>query len=257
MLCFGRKAVKPAIIGKQQKAAGVNTDTALNGGAIIVTGATGPSGRVLVAALAGAGANIAAVDNSQEELQALAVEVAGTGAPGRVLAMAADLTVKGMCRRVVSRAALAFSEIGGLILDAAATVPSPPVFGRQPALPFWEFADPAADANASVDIGLSLAAPAVRQFRARGWGRLVVVAAEEAGTALRHRLAEWAAALTESGVTANLLLDDADADRTAAAIRWLMSAESDGFNGRCLKAALWDPTLPAEVAAAAAAGPVA
>ena len=229
----------------------------LDGAAVIVTGATREPGRTLVAALAAAGANVAAVDGSQELLQALAVEVAGQGAPGRVLAMAAELAQPGMCRRVVSRATLAFAEIGGLAIDAAGDGANPAAPDETPD-PFRDYAADRAAPAAPIDIALSLAAPAVRQFRARGRGRLVFAAMAEPDAALRRRIAGWAAALDGSGVTANLLLaGGADGAQIATAARWLMSDASGGFNGQCLAAGRWDAAMPPDEAARRASAPIA
>ena len=260
---------------------------ALAGRNVIVTGAAGGLGRVMVEALAGAGASVAAVDLSEEELRSIAGEIAATGATGRVLPMAADLQRADMCSRVVSRAAMAFGEINGLVNNAGVGLASIREDYYANNIKFWEVPDESwqeiFEVNARAPFLLAKAA--VRHFLDQGWGRIVNVTTSmdtmirrgwtpygPSKAALEAQSACWAKDLEGTGVTVNVLVPGGPTDtpmvpaasspnRAAmvrpdvmrAPIRWLMSDDSDGFTGRRLTGAGWDTTLPGREAAEAAA----
>lgn len=265
--------------------------SSLDGKNIIVTGASGGLGRAMTEALAGAGAHVVAVDLSQEALQAMADDIAGAETAGRVLPMAADLQDPVHCAKVAARAHLAFGGLHGLVNNAGVGLSSirEDYYARN--LKFWEVPDERwqtiFEVNARAAFLLSKAA--IGYFLDQGWGRIVNVTTSmdtmirrgwtpygPSKAALEAQSACWSKDVEDTGVTVNVLVPGGPAntamvppasspDRDAmvqpevmkAPICWLMSEESDGFNGQRLTGTGWDLSLPPTEAAENAAAPAA
>ena len=263
----------------------------LDGKNIIVTGASGGLGRAMTEALAGVGAHVVAVDQSQEMLQAMADEIETSGAAGRVLAMAADLQDPNQCAKVPTRAHLAFGALHGLVNNAGVGLSTirEDYYARN--IKFWEVPNERwqtiFEVNARAAFLLSKAA--VVYFLEQNWGRIVNVTTSmdtmirrgwtpygPSKAALEAQSACWSKDVEDTGVTVNVLVPGGPAntamvpaasspDRAAmvqpdvmqAPICWLMSEESDGFNGKRLTGTGWDLSLPAGEAAENAAAPAA
>lgn len=263
----------------------------LDGKNIIVTGAAGGLGRAMVEALAHAGAHIVAVDLSEEALRALATDIAEAGAPGRVLPMGADLQNPDHCVKVVTRAHISFGALHGLVNNAGVGLSTIREDYYKRNIKFWEVPDERwqtiFEVNARAAFLLSKAA--VPYMLEQEWGRIVNVTTSmdtmirrgwtpygPSKAALEAQSACWSKDVEGTGVTVNVLVPGGPAntamvpaasspDRDAmvqpevmkAPIRWLMSDESDGFNGNRLTGTGWDDSLPGRQAAEAAAAPAA
>ncbi len=263
----------------------------LDGKNIIVTGAAGGLGRAMTEALAGAGAHIVAVDLSEEVLRAMADEIAADGATGRVLPMAANLQDIVQCAKVVTRAHLAFGALHGLVNNAGIGLSTIRADYYVRNIKFWDVPDERwqtiFEVNARAAFLLSKAA--IKYFLEQDWGRIVNVTTSmdtmirggwtpygPSKAALEAQSACWSTDVADTGVTVNVLVPGGPAntpmvppqsspDRAAmvqpevmkAPICWLMSEESDGFNGNRLTGTGWDLALPGRVAAEKAAAPAA
>ena len=268
------------------------TDTAsLEGKNIIVTGAAGGLGRAMTEALTAAGAHIVAIDISQVALQTMADEIASGGAAGRVLPMAADLQDPDQCVKAVTRAHLAFGALHGLVNNAGiglATIRED-YYARN--IKFWEVPDERWQTIFEINVRAAflLSKAAIKYFLDQDWGRIVNVTTSmdtmirrgwtpygPSKAALEAQSACWSKDVADTGVTVNVLVPGGPAntpmvppasspDRDAmvqpevmkAPIRWLMSDESDGFNGNRLTGTGWDLSLPGREAAEKAAAPAA
>ena len=264
---------------------------ALDGKAVIVTGAAGGLGRAMAEALAKAGADVAAVDLSEPALAAMAEEIAASRPAGRVLPLAADLSQPESCAAAVSRAADGLGHITGLVNNAGIGLSSirEDYYARN--LKFWEVPDERWQAIFAVNARAPflLAKAVVGRFLDQGWGRIVNVTTSmdtmirrgwtpygPSKAALEAQSACWAKDLEGSGVTVNVLVPGGPANtpmvpaasspnRDAmvqpevmrAPICWLMSDDSDGFTGQRLTGAGWDTSLPGREAAERSAAPAA
>lgn len=264
---------------------------ALDGKAVILTGAAGGLGRAMVDALASAGADVAAVDISEAALETVAGEIADRGATGRVVPLAADLARPESCMDVVSRALDALGRITGLVNNAGIGLSSirEDYYARN--LRFWEVPDERWQAIFEVNARAPflLAKAVIGQFLDQRWGRIVNVTTSmdtmirrgwtpygPAKAALEAQSSCWAKDLEDTGVTVNVLVPGGPAntpmvpaasspnreamvqpDVMCAPVRWLMSDASDGFTGKRLTGAGWDTALPDREAADKAAAPVA
>lgn len=258
---------------------------------ILVTGAAGGLGRAMVQALAGAGAHVVAVDRSEEALREMAAEIAATGAAGRVLPMAADLQNPDYCEKIVIRAHLAYGALHGLVNNAGIGLSTIREDYYKRNIKFWEVPNERWQAIFEVNARAAflLAKAAVPYFLEQHWGRIVNVTTSmdtmirrgwtpygPSKAALEAQSACWAKDVEDTGVTVNVLVPGGPAntamvpaasspDREAmvqpevmkAPICWLMSDDSDGFNGNRLTGTGWDDTLPGRQAAEKAAAPAA
>ena len=268
------------------------TDTpSLEGKNIIVTGAAGGLGRAMTEALVGAGAHVVAVDLSQDALQSMASELAANGTAGRVLPMAANLQDITQCEKLVSRAHLAFGSLHGLVNNAGIGLSSirEDYYARN--IKFWEVPDERWQTIFEVNVRAAflLSKAAVSYFLEQDWGRIVNVTTSmdtmirrgwtpygPSKAALEAQSACWSKDVEDTGVTVNVLVPGGPAntpmvppasspDREAmvqpdvmkAPICWLMSDESNGFNGNRLTGTGWDMSLPGREAAEKAAAPTA
>jgi 3-oxoacyl-[acyl-carrier protein] reductase len=263
----------------------------LEGKNIIVTGAAGGLGRAMTEALTGAGAHVVAVDLSQEALQIMVDGIGANGTPGQVLPMAANLQDPVQCAKVVTRAHLAFGALHGLVNNAGIGLSTIREDYYAHNIKFWDVPDERwqtiFDINARAAFLLSKAA--VRYFLEQNWGRIVNVTTSmdtmirrgwtpygPSKVALEAQSACWSKDVEDTGVTVNVLVPGGPAntpmvppasspDRDAmvqpavmkAPICWLMSDDSDGFNGKRLTGTGWDLSLPGSEAAEKAAAPAA
>lgn len=242
------------------------TDTiSLDGKNIIVTGAAGGLGRAMVEALAGAGAHVVAIDLSEEPLRDLASEIADRGVSGKVLPMATDLQNPDHCEKIVVRAHLSFGALHGLVNNAGVGLSSIREDYYKHNIKFWEVPNERwqtiFEVNARAAFLLSKAA--VPYMLEQNWGRIVNVTTSmdtmirrgwtpygPSKAALEAQSACWSKDVEDTGVTVNVLVPGGPAntamvpaasspDRDAmvqpdvmkAPIVWLMSDDSEGFNG--------------------------
>lgn len=254
----------------------------------IVTGAAGGLGRVIARTLVGEGFRVALVDVAEDRLQALANDLwQQTGEDG-LLPLAVDLTEIEACAEAVGRVAERFDSVDMLVNNAGIGMGSiRPDYHLDPISPF----DDVTIQDWQRFVAVNATAPyifaraAMPHMRAAGWGRVVNVTTSlssmlrkgffpygSSKAALESMSAIWAEELEGSGITVNVVTPGGPTDTgmvtresapdrsvllspevMAAPIRFLASAESDGFNGRRMIAAHWpEGTTPREAAEAIA-----
>jgi len=255
----------------------------LAGKNIIVTGAAGGLGKAMTEALAAAGANVAAIDVSDEPLKDLAAEVSASGAQGKVLPMAEDLQNPKNCTNIVSRAVSAFGSLHGLVNNAGLGLSTIREDYYKRNIKFWEVPEERWQAIFDVNVraGFLLAKSIAPTFLQQDWGRIVNVTTSmdtmirrgwtpygPSKAALEAHSACWAKDFEGTGVTVNVLVPGGPANtgmvppasspnREAmvqpevmkAPICWLMADASDGFTGKRLTGTGWDISLPGVEAA--------
>ncbi|PVV05282.1 hypothetical protein BB560_000201 [Smittium megazygosporum] len=86
---------------------------------VIVTGASKGIGRAACIKLLEAGANVVGFARSQNELQSLQDECAGSATKGRFVYVAGDITDRAACSQVVEKAVSEFKSIDALVNNAA------------------------------------------------------------------------------------------------------------------------------------------
>ena len=263
-----------------------NVDSNLEGRVALVTGAASGMGRVMARALAGAGANVAALDLHAAGLDALTAEPVFNGKLLKVAANVGDLSE---CQRAVVDTVAAFGRLDILINCAGVsmTPAAPPGQGRAK---FHE-------ANAegflrvlSINLGGSflMAHFAAKEMLKHNWGRIINVTTSfdtmlagglsaygASKSALEASTASWAKDLADTGVTVNILVPGGPADTAffppgapkppvlidpqvmALPVVWLASKGSDGMTGYRFVARDWDKNLPPDEAAAKVRSPAA
>jgi len=266
-------------------------DIALDGKAILLTGAGGGLGRAMAEALCAAGADVVAVDIAQVGLERLVGNVAAINARGRVLPIIADLRTPGQHEEIVAQSLDRFGRLHGLINNAGIGLGTIREDYYVNNIKFWEVPDESWQAifDTNVTAAFRLARSVVEKMRRQGWGRIVNVTTSmdtmirrgwtpygPSKAALEACSAIWAKDLDGSGVTVNVLVPGGPADTPMvpaasspnrgamvqpevmkAPIVWLMSEESDGFTGLRFTGTGWDDTLDSRQAAARAAAPTA
>ena len=258
----------------------------LSGRVALVTGAASGMGRVMARALAGAGAQVAALDMNREGLDALGSEAVFTG---KFLALTGDVSKRADCERVVQETVSRFGGIDILINCAGVNMgpATKPGVGRAK---FYE-----ADADGTLKIlainmgGVYLmsryAAPVMLK---KNWGRIVnittsfdtmltggLTAYGTSKAAVEAATAGWAKDLAGTGVTCNILVPGGPTDTAffapgspkppvlidpqvmALPIVWLCSPASDGMSGSRFVARDWDKNLPPNEAAEKVRAPAA
>ncbi len=95
-------------------------DLNLKGRVAVVTGGSLGIGRAIAEELAGEGVEVVIAARNAERLAAVAKEV-GAGRPGRVLAVAGDMTDPADIARVMAEARVAFGRIDILVNNAGAS----------------------------------------------------------------------------------------------------------------------------------------
>jgi NAD(P)-dependent dehydrogenase (short-subunit alcohol dehydrogenase family) len=161
----------------------------LAGRVAVVTGGSSGIGRAMALALGQAGARVVVIARGREALDATVAELHGAGA--EAAAVSADLGARDEVARAADRAAAAFGE-PDILITAAAINHRPPM--DQLTLDEWD-----------ATIELNLTAPFLLGQRfgprmaARGWGRIVHVASQQA---VRAYLNSGAYGASKGGVTA-------------------------------------------------------
>ena len=130
----------------------------------LVTGAGRGIGQAIAVALASAGAQVALVARSRDQLERTAELVAETGGTSRIIE--ADLSDLHALPSVVSQALDAFGTVDILVNNAATVAPL--VHTSQLAA-----ADVEASLRLNVAVPILLAAAVMNPMRDRGWGRIV------------------------------------------------------------------------------------
>ena len=255
---------------------------ATKGRVIVLTGAGGGLGAVMVTALLEAGHSIAAVDQDGNALVRLLERLQMP--PDRLLSVAADVSSEDECNEAIETTAAHFGRVDGLVNNAG--------IGMSAIRPDAETRHPGIE-ELSVDIWdrfymvnvrgpMMMTRAAVPHMRQQGWGRMVnnttsyktmlrVLPYGAMKSALESMSAVWAQQLDGSGITVNVLVPGGPTDTPfiadeagwprdkmlrpeimAAPIRWLMSEASNGTTGRRITASEWDVTAAAGDAAAQA-----
>jgi NAD(P)-dependent dehydrogenase (short-subunit alcohol dehydrogenase family) len=259
----------------------------LDGKIIIVTGAAGGLGRAMVAALVANGAKVAAVDFAMDRLEALTT----LKGPGEVLPLAADLRDINACAAIASRAIEALGGLHGLVNNAGIGLSSIREDYYVNNIKFWDVPDERWQAIFDVNVRAPflISKGAMSHLLEQGWGRIVNVTTSmdtmirrgwtpygPSKGALEAQSACWSKDCEGSGVSVNVLVPGGPAntamvppssspDRDSmvqpevmqAPIVWLMSDDSNGFNGNRLTGTGWDSKLPGHAAAEKAAAPAA
>ena len=265
----------------------------LTGKVAIVTGGGRGLGRAMTLALAGAGADVAAVMHIAGDVDGL---VADTDAlPGTVHPIVADIRDAENCANAVREAVEALGGLHMLVNCAGVgMLLVSDTFNRVPTK-FWEVKPETwrqiIDTNFTG--AFQMAREATPHFLARGWGRIVNVTTSvhtmqrrgfspygSSKAAFEAATKSWSEDLEGTGVTVNVLIPGGAADTNLlpgnpgdpgrsgadgmlldplvmqAPIVWLASGHSDGVTGLRFIGNDWDDSLPPEQGAANAAGPV-
>jgi NAD(P)-dependent dehydrogenase (short-subunit alcohol dehydrogenase family) len=257
----------------------------------IVTGAAGGIGRALVMGLLGTGIRVAAVDQTEGGLAALAGEAHGQGREGALLTIAADLGRDAAAADIVGRTRGRFGRIDILVNNAGIGQATLRVENWQRPIRFWEITpdDWRRFVAVHTTAPLMLAQAVVHDMMAAKWGRIVNVTTSlgtmirsgsptygPSKAALEAFSAIMAKDLEGTGVTVNVLVpggvtntpmvpQEAGFDRAqmiqpdimAPPLVWLVSEAAGGVSGRRFLAVDWDCTLPPTEAAEQAGAPVA
>ncbi len=102
----------------------------LSGRIALVTGAGSGMGAAIAAHLAALGASVAALGRREDRLLALATSAAGSDAPGRILAVPADITSESEIDAAVARIHREFGAVDILVNSAGVMLPNPLADGR-------------------------------------------------------------------------------------------------------------------------------
>jgi NAD(P)-dependent dehydrogenase (short-subunit alcohol dehydrogenase family) len=258
---------------------------------VLVTGAAGGLGSVMVAALLADGHRVAAVDADAPALERLAARLAGMpaagGDPPPLLPIACDLAGPDAGREAVRAATAAFGPLHALVNNAGIGSRHLPGTRDQSRPGLEEIPLALWDRFFAINTRapMLLAQAALPGMRAAGWGRIVNVTTSfrsmlhalpygATKAALESMSAAWAAELAGSGITVNVLVPGGPTDTPfvpdigmprgsmlrpgimAAPIRWLLSDGSGGFHGRRITAARWPEGEAGPVAAEAASRPI-
>ena len=259
----------------------------LSGKICVVTGAGSGLGKAMSLGLSAAGAKVAGVDVNLEALNATAKEATGAG----VVPIQTDITKVNDANNAISKTISGLGGMHVLINCAGLGMPTLRVDYWDNRLYFWQ-ADPdkwqrLMDVN--VRGAFLMGRAAAPHLIEQKWGRIVNVTTSmntmirggnmpygQSKASLEAASAAWADDFVDTGVTCNVLVPGGPAntamvpaasspDRDAmvqpdvmkAPVCWLMSDDSEGFNGNRLTGTGWDPTLPGRQAAEAAAAPAA
>jgi NAD(P)-dependent dehydrogenase (short-subunit alcohol dehydrogenase family) len=259
-----------------------------NGRVVLVTGAAGGIGRVIVEALLAAGHAVAAVDRDAAGLGRLTSPAGHHGATDRLQTIAADLATEAGCEQAVATARTRFGTIEAVINNAGIGMSSirPDAEARHPGID--ELTPEIFERFFAIFMRapLILTRGALPLMRQRGFGRIVnnttsyltmlrVLPYGAAKAALESMSAVWAKELEGSGITVNVLVPGGPTDTALIAdesgwsrekmlrpeimgppAAWLISDASACFNGRRITAARWDATLSGAAAAERAGRPI-
>ena len=249
---------------------------------IVVTGGSRGLGRAMAMGLAEAGARIIVASPEGKMLQEAAAEIEAKHGKGRALAVAADITKKADCQRLMSAALERFGGLHVLVNNARRPHRGPGLPAEGNSLAFWDSNPEIWQETVQVNInGTFLVSHVIAPHMIKQrWGRIinlttsldtmqrghnspygVTKAALEAATMI------WAQDLEGTGVTVNSLIPggscDSDPDRPPPkagrkllpvdimnpVVVWLASDLSDGQTGGRYVGKLWDSALPPNQAA--------
>ena len=257
----------------------------------IVTGAAGGIGRVLVTGALEAGFQVALVDRDRGGLDKVAAEVANPDQQDCLFNCVTDISKEEECVRAVKDIAAQFGNIDALVNAAGIGMVVIRDSHMVEPVRFDEVSAEQWDHFFAINTKgpFLMAKAALPYLSSAGWGRVVNVTTSmdtmyrsgfcpygPSKAALEAATAIWAQELDGSGVTVNVLTPGGPTDtpmlgqklpfarRTMirpevmqAPLKWLLSKDSDGVNGRRFIGRYWDPTLPSDQAAKAAGGPAA
>lgn len=252
------------------------------GRVVLLTGAAGGIGRVIVGALLKAGHSVAAVDRDAEGLKRLAAAHDTPETKGRLHTIAEDLELEFGCHAAVTATRAHFGTVEAVINNAGIGMSSirPDAEADLPGIEELtpETWDPflAIFVRAPATI-VRAALPFMKQ---RGFGRIVnnttsyltmlrVLPYGAVKAALEAMSAVWAKELEALGITVNVLVPGGPTDTPMISdasgwprdkmlrpdimgppAAWLLSDESAAFTGQRIVAARWDAALPDAEAAA-------
>jgi NAD(P)-dependent dehydrogenase (short-subunit alcohol dehydrogenase family) len=243
----------------------------------IVTGAGRGLGRAMALGLARVGTTVIAAAHIAPDLDELMLEPA---APGRIIAVLADLREREACDRVVEAARVA----GGpniLVNNAGLTMTyiCPDLYRRSSPPKFWEANDTVVENVIATNVLAAdrLARRVAPLMVVQGWGRIINVTTMlqtmnrvgfhpygPSKAALEMASEVWSKELAGTGVTVNILNPGGGAntpgmaeerreasraglterlvepDDMIAPLLWLCSRNADGINGIRVDARLWD-----------------
>jgi 3-oxoacyl-[acyl-carrier protein] reductase len=254
---------------------------------VLMTGASRGLGCSMALALAAAGARVVLASPERDLLEQVAADIETRHGTGRALALAADITVRADCERLLTETVRRFGRLQVLVNNARRPVRGP---GLPPAgnfLPFWQSNPDIWQESVQINVNgtFQLSHVVTPHLIAQGWGRIVNISTSLGQLQNRHNSPYgvtkaaiesatliWAQDLAGTGVTVNSLLPggpcDTDPDRPPIsgvtllpvtvmdnAIVWLASRLSDGKTGGRYVGKLWDPSLPPGEAAARAIEP--
>jgi 3-oxoacyl-[acyl-carrier protein] reductase len=263
------------------------SDIELDGTIVAVTGASVGLGRAMALALACAGGRVVLAAPEMDLLVSVAAEIEAKAGPGRTLPVRTDITVRADCERVLAESIRHFGGLHVLVNNARRRVRGPGLPAAGNFLPFWESDPDIWQESVHVNVnGTFLMSHVITPHLIRQrWGRIININTSLGGLSQRHNSPYgvtkaalesatriWAADLNGTGVTVNSLLPggacDTDPDRPPipgvallpvdimnAPVVWLASRLSDGKSGGRYVGRLWDDSLPAGEAAAAALEP--
>lgn len=260
----------------------------LEGKVAIVTGGGRGLGHAMTLGLARAGASVViSAARQTDEVRTVADAINVELGARCVLALQADVTREGDCRRLVDAAIAAFGGLHILVNNAGRGMKYvSPAFLTEPTR-FWEVDSDTwrTIVDTNVNGPFLMAKAAVPHMLRQRWGRVINITMNHetmrrAGfspygpskAALESETVIWAQDLAGTGVTVNGLLPGGATDTgmipdgVPEAVRrqllrpevvvepllWLASEASADLTGSRLNAARWDGALPAQQAAAAA-----
>lgn len=249
----------------------------------LVTGGGGGIGGAMCAAVAAGGARVAVVDRDEAAARRVA-----EGIGGDAVAIAADVSTEAGCAAAVAAVEKALGPVDILFNNAGIGLSALRPDGERNLPDLQEVTPEIFDRFIAVNLrGPFLMTRLVTPgMKARGWGRVVnnttsfftmlrtfpygaLKASLEAASAV------WSTELDGSGVTVNVLVPGGPTDTAFIAdgsgmdrgtmlkpavmgppAAWLASTASDGFTGKRIVAAFWDPAAPDHRAVADAASPI-
>jgi len=256
----------------------------------IVTGAAGGIGRELVLGLLGNEIKVAAVDRTAPGLAELAQAAQQRQRGANLMTIEADLARDEVIDEILAKARGCFGAIDILVNNAGVGQATMRGDNRQRPIKFWEVTPEQWKLFVAVhnNAPMALSRALVDMMRQK-WGRIVNITTS-LGTMIREGSPTYgpskaaleafsaimAKDLAGTGVTVNVLVPggvtntpmvplEAGYDRAemiqpavmAPPLNWLVSDAAGGVTGRRFLAVHWDPSLPAEEAAAKAGAPVA
>ncbi len=250
-----------------------------DGRVVLLTGAAGGLGSVMMTALIEAGHSVAALDRNTAALDRLAASL--QAARPRLLLLTADVSIEAECHSAVEKTVSHFGRIEGLINNAGIGMSSirPDAETRHPAVE--ELSTELWDRFFAINVRgpMLLTRAAVPHMRKQRWGRIVnnttsyktmlrVLPYGATKSALESMSAVWASQLDGSGITVNVLVPGGPTDTPfiadgagwprdkmlrpaimAQPVCWLMSDASSGVTGRRFTAGEWDTSFAPDEAA--------